>query len=68
MGRLNHINMKTEHLSPQDQKALIIARFFASVVMIVCLVVLTFTALYLRELKEQDKRIEYINELHSELK
>lgn len=60
--------MKTEHLSPQDQKALIIARFFASIVMIVALTVLALTALYLRELKDQDKRIEYIESGHSEIK
>lgn len=64
--------MKTEHLSPQDQKALIIARFFASIAMIIALTVLTLTALYLKRLNQEDAdlkaRIEYIEETHSELK
>lgn len=60
-----------DHTSNEDQKAMFIARLFASIVMIAALAVLTITALYLRELQKQDAdlktRTEYIESGHSEL-
>jgi len=57
-----------DHTNDSDQKALFIAHFFAGLVIFIGLAALLVVALYFKQLNDQDKRTEYINELHSELK
>jgi hypothetical protein len=57
-----------DNLSRSDQKALFIARFFAGLVMFISLSTLLVIAIYFRELNDQDKRTEYIESGHSEIR
>lgn len=57
-----------DHMSHSDQKALFISRVLALLVMLGSLIALLFVGLYLKQLNDQDKRTEYIEQSHSELK
>lgn len=57
-----------DHTSPDDQKALFISRVLALALMVAYLVFLILTALYFKQINDQDKRTEYIEQSHSELK
>lgn len=57
-----------DHTSPHDQKALFISRVLALLVMLGALIALLFVGLYFKQLNDQDKRTEYIEQYHSELK
>lgn len=57
-----------DHTNTEDQKAMFKARLFAALVTIAALTILTITALYLKQLNDRDKRIEYIEQTHIELK
>lgn len=61
--------MKTEHLSPQDQ-AIENAILKRVLIVATCILAITLIGIfYAQNAKyDQDKRTEYINELHSELK
>lgn len=60
--------MKTENITPEDKKALIIAQFMTAACILLAIITLFFVGLYLKQINDQDKRTEYIQELHSELK
>lgn len=69
------LNMKTknthdcfDHISTDDKKSMFIAGFMTDIVMTAVLARLLAVYLYLKQLNDQDKRTEYIQETHSELK
>lgn len=57
-----------DHTIDCDQKALFIARLFAGLVMFIGLATLLVVALYFKQINDRDKRTEYIESLHSEIK
>lgn len=57
-----------DHSDAEDQKAMFKARLIIVLIMIACLSVLIIACLYLKRLNDHDKRTEYIEQSHSELK
>jgi len=57
-----------DHISTDDQKSIFIAGFITAVAMTAVLATLLAVCLYLKQLNDQDKRTEYIETGHSEIK